>query len=1129
MPAGGLFASTAAVAFLFQAHVDSLLPILLLSPKAFTSAEVNVCRNKSNCSNQCLLIFDSLQGTSFFYWGSKQGCDAEPRSDPCRRLIGRFGVSDFNKQGMFMNKKHLRFHRRIAPSLIALAVATAIHAPRMAWAQSADAALEGFAAPNSEVTLFNKDNGSSRRTTARADGSYSVVGLQPGTYSVSNGSTSKDVVLSVATTGYLDLAAGNQPIAEVVVTGRRLVETRTSEVSGIISAQEINSVPQITRNFLEFADTIPGVAFTVQGNGNTSLRGGAMEDGEVNVYIDGVGMKDFVAGGISGQASPASSLNTNAGDPGNPFPQSAIDQYKVITNNYKAEFDQLSSTAIVAQTKSGTNTFSGDAFVDYTSANLRAETPAEQLAAMKEPGKTYEYGVSLGGPIITNELHYFVAVEEKSLQLPNTVFPSGSSGLTSAQAAALLPADVGSQFGPTSNPFKETLVFAKADWEPSANDRIELWDLYRHENSVAGAAGQVAASAASQVTNKNDRMNLRWQHFAESWTNDLSVSYQDATNGSSLSSSDVESTYNYVGGNNGPQQLIAVGGNGPNGVYNESQKGTTLSDSITWNNLDFAGHHTVKAGAKFSSLNFGSQIQGQGVSYYYAVGAGGADATPYQAVYSPSVGSYGNPLETYGDQQYGLFAQDDWQVNPHLLANIGVRWDYDALNFWAHHVTPSILVNALNDPYPPAPGVPNETYAQALALGGIDINNYISTGSNRKPPTDNYQPRLGLSYDLNADQQHVVFGGWGRSYDIDEFEKLAYESTKTANAVSVVFNDPNYAGSCAVGSNGCLTWNPSYSTLSGIQALSQNAFFSELDVVNNHIKMPYSDQFSVGMRNEIGDWNTSVTFVEVNSYNRLVGWLGFRNPAGGYLAPCGWGTGDGYAPAWCSNAYKPQGFPAGANANLILWDNAGRDRNTQVFIAAEKPYTKESGWTLHFAYTYSDARQSDDYSYATGDQYQFDFATPWSFPLLSSPVVARHRLVTTGSIDGPWGLAFSGKLTLATPIGSVYSVGCPTVAACNNGNANGNNWLVAGAGRPPETLGERNLDVAMTENFHISSFAKAYLRLDILNVTNTPIWDPNAEIVNASFGGPANVTYNRDGGPILGVPRTLKLTAGFSW
>ena len=76
-----------------------------------------------------------------------------------------------------------------------------------------------------------------------------------------------------------------------------------------------------------------------------ACQSGAQSANGINVYIDGVGQKNYVLqGGISGQDSSR----------GNPFPQSAIGEYKVITQNYKAEYDQLSSAAIIATTRSGT-------------------------------------------------------------------------------------------------------------------------------------------------------------------------------------------------------------------------------------------------------------------------------------------------------------------------------------------------------------------------------------------------------------------------------------------------------------------------------------------------------------------------------------------------------------------------------------------------------------------------------------------------------------------------------------------------------------------------------------------------------------------------------------------------------
>ena len=104
----------------------------------------------------------------------------------------------------------------------------------------------------------------------------------------------------------------------------------------------------MTRNFLEFADTVPGMVFQVDASGRTKIRGGAQNENGVNLYIDGVGQKGYVRSGVSGQAGDTQ---------GNPFPQLAIGEYKVITSNYKAEYDQISSAAITALSQSGTNEF----------------------------------------------------------------------------------------------------------------------------------------------------------------------------------------------------------------------------------------------------------------------------------------------------------------------------------------------------------------------------------------------------------------------------------------------------------------------------------------------------------------------------------------------------------------------------------------------------------------------------------------------------------------------------------------------------------------------------------------------------------------------------------------------------
>src|SRR6185436_4762332 len=284
-------------------------------------------------------------------------------------------------------------------SILGAAIA-AVLTPAIVQAQSADATLRGKAPADTDVTAKNVATGFTRRAHTGADGSYTIAGLPPGTYRVEAGGIQQVVTLSVATVATLNL--GGEQVAEVappadevtqevVVTGRRLTEVKTSEVANVVSTHQIETVPQMTRNFLEFADTVPGVAFQVDSKGRTLINSGAQNRNGINVYIDGVGQKGYVKSGLSGQTGDTQ---------GNPFPQLAIGEYKVITSNYKAEYDQISSAAITALTRSGSNRFEGQAFGTYSSDNWRARTPAELDSGTKTPSESKEYGVAFGGPII---------------------------------------------------------------------------------------------------------------------------------------------------------------------------------------------------------------------------------------------------------------------------------------------------------------------------------------------------------------------------------------------------------------------------------------------------------------------------------------------------------------------------------------------------------------------------------------------------------------------------------------------------------------------------------------------------------------------------------------------------------
>ena len=1004
----------------------------------------------------------------------------------------------------------------LGSSLAVIAIATAAVAPTAVWAQTSESTLRGTAPAGVTVVAKSVDSGAERKVTAGADGTYVIAGLPSGNYHVTAGDKQADVSLSVASVAVYDFGSGKAGGADnttvVTVTGKRqTVETRSSQVNQIVTPHDIEALPQATRNFMEFADTVPGVQFTVDSGHNTSLRGGAQLDSAVNVYIDGVDQKDFVGGG-SGFAGSAG-VNGN-GDPGNPFPELAIGEYKVVTSNYSAEYGDASSAIILAQTKSGTNQFHGEIFGDYTNQDLRDKTPAEvSTNTPKAKENTDEFGAAFSGPIIKDVMHFFVTFEHKDLADEGDVYPG--SGVTLQQAQSLLPSSVANQFGPTTNPFEENLYFGKLDYEPTDQDRIEASFNYRLEHLISGGNAQSAESTQAPYTNDVKREDIRWQHSTNDWVNVLRLSYQNTDSSTTTLSASPQFDYTYypiATNSSGGVPLINVNGPGSGVGAISSQKGFNLNDDFTFSNLHWLGDHTLKFGAGYGNIKLTSQNSSSDLAnatYYYAVTPSGVAANPDEVQFPVVNKGYATGVTTT-DKQYSAYVQDDWDVDEHLELNLGLRLDHEVVPAYLNYDTPSAVVNAINGPFPGA----GETYAQALALGGININNYISTGSNRKAPY-NWAPRLGFSYDVDGDGRMVFFGGYGRSYNRNQFGTLALETTKVAlnNNPQIYFpsaQTQDSFGACATAAdvnpaNHCYAWNASYLTPTGLATLVPNSSSSEVDLLHNNIKTPYSDQFSIGMRNRIGEWNTQETLSYVESYDEIVGHLGNRYANGAYYEN--------------GSQWGAQGVPG--IGSLILWDNAGKDEDLQLSLAAQKPYTKSSGWSATISYTYSDAKQNNvaggSNPYSVGNnQYLFDLPFPSDYPELKSSAVPAHRLVATYTRDLPWDIQFATKLTLATPTSAFGIFGCATVCGIDGSTVQ----IVSRT--PHDIFGYKDIDMQFTKNVRLPSGFDGYVRVDIFNLFNWANYDPGAITFLSADSRP----YYTKGGATIGEPLEIKLSTG---
>lgn len=688
-------------------------------------------------------------------------------------------------------------------------------------------------------------------------------------------------------------------------------------------------------------------------------------------------------------------------------------------------------------------------------------------------------------------------------------------GLIGSGYESQLPASAQAQLGPASLPFKENDWFGKIDYEPTDKDRFELSAKYRDETSISGVGGINTPSVAINTANYDKRYDLRWDHSAYSWFNRLQVTYEDAFYSPTPASFGDGAAYTPADNQN---QLILQTGNSPLAQQNKGQKGPSLKDDLTFNDFEWHGDHVIKLGAQYKIVRLTAQDAGDANALFkYAVTPdNGTGSTPYSVQFaSPTPGL--SPVSSSLDRQFGAYVQDDWSVNDKLTLNLGVRWDYEKTPSYLDFVTPANVVAAINSQDPNAPA--GQTYAQSLANGGVNINDYLGNGHNRHAPKNEIQPRLGFSYDLNGDQQHVIFGGIGRSYDRDLYESIQVEQTKSVlSQPTLNFNTPLVP--CTVGINSCYAFDPSFLNIATLQALVAGSNTGkEVDAINNNLKAPYSDQISIGMRNQLAEWNTSAAIANVRSHDGLVFTLGNRYPNGSF---------------W-QNGNKPYNNGIPGFGNLIIGNNGVETRTTQLLLSAQKPYTHESHWGATIAYTYSHATQNND-NFDPTDQYAFDFETIGAYPFTNSGV-ARNRLVVTGNLDGPWGFVFGGKLVLSTPLpfptlacfgaaptdqdsGSTNGAGCRSVSVTPRGNGR---FLLGG-----KVFGYRDIDLQATKNFKVYDSVSAYVRIDLINAFN---WH-NTEGYLTNFGSKGvynqQVSYNPNGA-ITGYPRTLRVTAGISF
>lgn len=971
-----------------------------------------------------------------------------------------------------------------------------------------------------QVVAVEVATGYRRTAEVRSDGSYNLPSLRPGTYRLdivtSSGTRSTDTFqLSVAQDAVLDFDFAGEDAAslapdtggnEIVVTGSRIRTMEGGEVGVNISQRQIEQLPQVNRNFLAFADLAPGVQFVTASNGASRLQGGAQDSRTVNIFIDGVGQKDYVLkNGITGQDSSQ----------GNPFPQLAVGEYRVISSNYKAEFDQVSSVAITAVTKSGTNEFHGEAFADYTDQNLRKATPIEKRSPgqVKAETRDFQYGGSLGGPIVKDLLHFFASYEGKRQQVPVDILPGNSNNSQN------IPSQYFGEFGSTNRVFNEDLYFGKLSLVPSTSDLIEATIKVRKETGEGINSGSNLRSNSVDTLVDEYRGLARWEHSADTWVNDFKATYEDVRWAPTPRVFENAFQFQDDRGTN----IFRTGG-GAN-YQDKGQKGWGLQNDFTYTGL--LGH-TIKTGVKAKWVTLRTlQLNNFNPVYFFNTQFNGATfntTVPYRVQFGFNSGLGGDPVVESKNFQFGAYIQDDWEVTDRLTLNLGVRWDYDRTPSYIDFVTsPSSLAAVSPANYP---NLNNADY---------DINDYITDGNDRKTFTGAFQPRIGFSYELDDRARFVLFGGYGRSYDRNQFDFLQQEvqvgsySTRTFNFLNTGA-PPGQA--CTAGPT-CVPWDPIYLTPEGRAQLVNRIGAqggSELRFLNNDLKVPYSDQFSLGLRGRVGNLlEAEVGYSHVESKDGFVFLLGNRRPDGSFFAP---------PPA---NQGSPFGNPPPGRGSILLGDNGLETSADTAYVKVTKNYSPSSPWSLTATYTYTEAEENRQF----GETFSLDYPSIEDYPVLRSSGVPRHRLVAAGAVDLPLAFTLSSKITLSS---------APYIKGFSNEPGTGIRIIrgVEGNNKQPFIFGDvwahRQVDLALTKYIplgFLSPDTRIRLRVDVLNVLNEynynnyngnandtdprPLFDSNNDPIQGPLGGGNGRFGDLSAFGVGGPPRTFKFSLGYSF
>ena len=747
----------------------------------------------------------------------------------------------------------------------------------------------GRIVPGVAIVFTNINTGSPYTTRTNKDGIYSLPDLQPGVYRANiakdgfKSIVKPDIELHVQDQVSLNFALQVGSVSETVTVeaGALVMNTTDASVSTVIDRNFVANIPLNGRSFQDLISLTPGVVTqSPQSGGYTGSNGDFSVNGqrtESNNYIvDGIPSNTNPGNGNGGPSAGSSgslSGSTVLGTTQSLVSVDALQEFRVESSTYSAEYGLSPGAQFSFLTRSGTNSFHGSLFDYFRNNVFDANDWFNDHYGVAQPAlRQNDFGGTLGGPVWIPGIYkgkdkafFFLSYEGLRLTQPTEATPGEyvpsvslrgaapsaiqpilnafplptapeiqiacdgvtfkcptgqpvgtlvPSGLAPFLQAYSLPSKIGStllRLDYQINP--RAHAFVRAGYTPSSTENRTLSNLSTNESSQQSYAGGLDIQLTNAISNEL-RLGYSRSSSHNRFTLDNFGGAVPINLSSALGNSTTTTAYSdfalYFPGVGGAN----IGTQDPADYQRQWNAADTLSET--------RGRHSLKFGIGYRRVTspFAPTDPGVNPNYFSpeSVLTNSADSTLFQRERAPQ------PIFN----NFWLFAQDAWRVTPTLTLSLGVRWEVEPPPSSGNAVKPYPLMGNVNDP---------STYS--LGTPGTDL---FSTTWN------NFAPRLGLAWQVHGTggAATVVRAGFGVFYDTgmsaanNVFGSLGTQVYTNVPNVALPVSPADYDLSFAV--------SPPYQNL--------------VDAIAPRFQLPYTLQWNTAIQQGLGNkQNLTVSYV----------------------------------------------------------------------------------------------------------------------------------------------------------------------------------------------------------------------------------------------------------------------------